>query len=78
MKIKIKTIWGVLLFLVIPLIITGEKIKFEKNKNRKSFYIMKVIYNIIIYRLLSIGVRNVQQSLYTGKRKYILKKLEIW
>jgi hypothetical protein len=38
-----------------------------KNRNWKSFYIMKVIYNNIIYRVLSINVRNVQQSLYMGR-----------
>ena len=44
-----------------------------KTTNRKPFYIMKVIYNNVIYRLLVINVRNVQQPLYMGKRKYILK-----
>ena len=49
-----------------------------KNKmdNWKCFYIMKVIYNNIIYRRLKIKVRNVQQSLYMWKCKYILKKIE--
>jgi len=41
--------------------------------NRKVFYIMKVIYIFAIYRLLEKNVRNVQQSLYMGKPKYIMK-----
>ena len=48
----------------------------NKKENWKSFYIMKVIYNNIIYRMLSIKVRSVQQSLYMWKCKYILKKIE--
>ena len=45
----------------------------DVEHKRKSFYIMKVIYNIIIYRVLLQKARNVQQSLYMGKPKYILK-----
>ena len=45
----------------------------DVEHKRKSFYIMKVIYNVIIYRVLSQKARNVQQSLYIGKPKYILK-----
>ncbi len=78
MKIEIIAIWKILLLLAIPIGIIGGKVKSEKKQNRKSFYIMKVIYNNIIYRLLAINVRNVQQSLYTGKRKYILKILKKW
>ena len=37
---------------------------------------MKVIYNNNIYRELAIKIRNVQQSLYMGKCKYILKILK--
>ena len=43
--------------------------------NRKVFYTMKVIYIFIINRLLIHSVRSVQQSLNTGKSKYILKIL---
>jgi len=45
----------------------------DVEHKRKSFYIMKVIYNNIIYRVLLQKARNVQQSLYMGKPKYILK-----
>jgi len=48
------------------------------KKNRKFFYIMKVIYISIIYSLLAVNVRNVQQPLYMGKFKYILKILNRW
>jgi hypothetical protein len=73
MKINIIAIWKILFSVVIPSSITEEKAISGKEQNRKSFYIMKVIYKNIIYRLLAINVRNVQQSLYTGKCKYILK-----
>ena len=73
MKINIIAIWKILFSVVILSSITEEKAISEKEQNRKSFYIMKVIYKNIIYRLLAINVRNVQQSLYTGKCKYILK-----
>ena len=73
MKINIIAIWKILFSVVIPSSITEEKAISEKEQNRKSFYIMKVIYKNVIYRLLEINVRNVQQSLYTGKCKYILK-----
>ena len=43
--------------------------------NRKVFYTMKVIYIFTINRLLIHSVRSVQQSLNTGKSKYILKIL---
>ena len=76
MKIKIIAIWKILLLLAIPISIIGGKVKSEKKQNRKSFYIMKVIYNNIIYRTLAINVRNVQQSLYMGKCKYKLKILK--
>ena len=46
------------------------------EQNWKSFYIMKVIYINNIYRMLKIKVRDVQQSLYMGKCKYILKILK--
>jgi len=73
MKMKVLVIWDVLLSVVMP-VKTGEgKIVFEEEQNWKSFYIMKVIYNSIIYRVLAINVRSVQQSLYMGKPKYILK-----
>lgn len=73
MKMKILAIWKVLLLVVIPVKTWVEEVAFEEGQNRKSFYIMKVIYNSIIYRVLAINVRNVQQSLYMGKPKYILK-----
>lgn len=73
MKINIIAIWKILFSVAIPSSITEEKAISEKEQNRKSFYIMKVIYKNVIYRLLAINVRNVQQSLYTGKCKYILK-----
>jgi hypothetical protein len=73
MKINFMAMWRILFFVVIPGGITEEKTIFDRERNWKSFYIMKVIYNIKIYRLLAIKVRNVQQSLYTGKRKYIVK-----
>jgi len=73
MKMKILVIWKVLLSAVIPANPGGEKVVFEEGQNRESFYIMKVIYNSIIYRVLAISVRSVQQSLYMGKPKYILK-----
>ena len=76
MEIIILAIWGILLITVIPIIITDKKIKYESDRNRKSFYIMKVIYNNIIYRAVAINVRNVQQSLYMGKCKYKLKILK--
>ena len=72
MKMKILAIWKVLLSVVIPVNTRGEVV-FNEEQNRKSFYIMKVIYNSIIYRVLAINVRSVQQSLYMGKPKYILK-----
>jgi len=70
---KILDIWAILLSIVLPVNAGGERVVFEEEQNRKSFYIMKVIYNSIIYRRLAINVRNVQQSLYMGKPKYILK-----
>ena len=48
MEIIILAIWGILTITVICLIIPNNKIKYKKDKNRKSFYIMKVIYNNII------------------------------
>ena len=45
----------------------------DVGHKRKSFYIMKVIYNTILYRVLLQKARNVQQPLYMGKSKYILK-----
>ena len=76
MEIIILTIWGILIMSVIPVFITDKKIKYKIDMNGKSFYIMKVIYNNIIYRALAINVRNVQQSLYMGKCKYKLKILK--
>ena len=70
---KIITIWNILLTLGILTSITEGKASIKGEQNRKSFYIMKVIYINIIYRLLAINVRNVQQSLYMGKPKYIMK-----
>ena len=61
---------------VIFFIIADKKLKYKTDGNRKSFYIMKVIYNNNIYRELAIKIRNVQQSLYMGKCKYILKILK--
>jgi len=43
--------------------------------NRKVFYIMKVIYIHRVNGLMAHSVRCVQQSLNTGKTKYILKIL---
>jgi hypothetical protein len=76
MEIIILVISGILLITIISIIITDKKIKYKKSKDRKSFYIMKVIYNDIIYRALAINVRNVQQSLYMGECKYKLKILK--
>ena len=73
MKIDIFDIWKKLICSLFPIKEVNVKNKYVKNKNWKSFYIMKVIYNNIIYRALSINVRNVQQSLYMGRHKYILK-----
>jgi hypothetical protein len=63
-----------------------KELKYNHKKNasspilknlliRKVFYIMKVIYIYRINRLHVYFVRNVQQSLYMGKPKYILKIL---
>jgi len=73
MKIDIFDIGKKLIYSLFPIKKVNIKNKYAKNKNWKSFYIMKVIYNNIIYRALSINVRNVQQSLYMGRHKYILK-----
>lgn len=73
MKIDIFYIWKKLLSTLFPIETSNVKNKSIRNQNWKSFYIMKVIYNNIIYRALSINVRNVQQSLYMGRHKYILK-----
>ena len=72
---KILDIWKLLPLLLIPVNAGEGGVVFDEERNRKSFYIMKVIYNSIIYRVLAINVRDVQQSLYIGKPKYILK---IW
>jgi len=61
------------MYTLFPIKKVKVKNKSVKIQNWKSFYIMKVIYNIIIYSALSINVRNVQQSLYMGRHKYILK-----
>jgi hypothetical protein len=76
METIIIAIWGILIFSVINIIVTENNIRYKINRNRKSFYIMKVIYNNIIYRVLEIKIRSVQQSLYMGKCKYILKILK--
>jgi hypothetical protein len=73
MKKYMSDIWEKLIFILTNIIKIKGKINFIKKQIWKSFYIMKVIYINIIYRLLSINVRNVQQSLYMGKSKYILK-----
>jgi hypothetical protein len=73
MKIDIFYIWKKLISILAPIIQSDIKNKSQRNQNWKSFYIMKVIYINIIYRALSINVRNVQQSLYMGRHKYILK-----
>jgi hypothetical protein len=73
MKINIFNFWKKLMYILIPIKKLKINNKYVKNQNWKSFYIMKVIYNNIIYRALSINVRNVQQSLYMGRHKYILK-----
>ncbi len=70
---EISDIWKIMLSVVLPVDAVEDEIVFGEGQNRKSFYIMKVIYNSIIYRVLAINVRNVQQSLYMGKPKYILK-----
>ena len=44
----------------------------------KYFYIMNVIYIINIMKIVYIKKTNVQQPLYMGKFKYILKKLKSW
>jgi len=73
MKINIFNFWKKLMYTLFPIKKVKVKNKSVKIQNWKSFYIMKVIYNIIIYSALSINVRNVQQSLYMGRHKYILK-----
>ena len=69
--------WYVMFFLVLlsgkTTILSGAG---DVEYKRKSFYIMKVIYNNIIYRALAINVRNVQQSLYMWNCKYKLKILK--
>ena len=66
--------WYVMFFLVLlsgkTTILSGAG---DVEYKRKSFYIMKVIYNTIIYRVLLQKARDVQQSLYIGKPKYISK-----
>lgn len=73
MKIDIFNIWKKLISILFILMNIEIINKILKNQNWKSFYIMKVIYINIIYRVLLINVRNVQQSLYMGRPKYILK-----
>lgn len=73
MKIGIFNIWKKVISSLFTLTNIEIINKIVKNQNWKSFYIMKVIYINIIYRVLPINVRNVQQSLYMGRPKYILK-----
>ena len=73
MEMKIVSIWKLLISVIMPVSIVENAGIFEEEYNWKSFYIMKVIYNSVIYRVLAINVRDVQQSLYMGKCKYILK-----
>jgi len=75
MKINKKNITIILILISVVLPINFNILNkiLKRNYLRKSFYIMKVIYINIIYRTLSKNVRNVQQSLYMGKPKYILK-----
>jgi len=76
MKIKIMEIYRLFLLVLMPYRTVTLRNEEIEEQNRKSFYIMKVIYNTIIYRVLVHCVRNVQQSLYMGKCKYILKILK--
>jgi len=73
MKINIFNKWKKVISILFTLTNIEVINKIVKNQNWKSFYIMKAIYINIIYRVLPINVRNVQQSLYMGRPKYILK-----
>lgn len=75
MKIKrnIMDILMVLLLDVIPTNTVESEVTSGEKQNRESFYIMKVIYNSIVYRTLTQNVRDVQQSLYMWKPKYIFE-----
>ena len=73
MKIKIMEIYRLFLLVLMPYRTVTLRNEEIEEQNRKSFYIMKVIYNTILYRALLQKARNVQQSLYMGKLTYILK-----
>jgi len=73
----ISTVWQAFFLDTLPTVITEGEMAPKNEGYGKSFYIMKVIYNNRIYRLLAINVRNVQQSLYMGKYNYILKIFKI-
>ena len=73
LKIKIFELYRLLLLFFISDRTDASSEDKKEEGNWKSFYIMKVIYNSIIYRVLAINARNVQQSLYMGKPTYIMK-----
>jgi len=72
-KMKIIALWMMLFSIKMPINAGDVEVIYKLERNWKSFYIMKVIYNSIIYRALTKNVRDVQQSLYMEKPKYILK-----